>query len=697
MKKSIFLSIFIFVFLGIFSSAFAQINVINPASGVWANKQMLVIDTSKGGDFYYSIDDSDPAMFGFAYDKPVLLNVTGNVNLKIARILSDGNSESVTVKYSVNPDNAKNKAYENFVSSFYDAGILNYTAGSKLEIPSDLSYKLNDFVEYIEGTSLSLSSKNVLSRYIPCVVKAKDSSKVWRFVIRTLPQYAAANTTRSVPFRIENWENIVFTDNNVLYKIDGEFWQLSSKNRKIDRSISHMISWQNVEYHKGNPVDYCILPQKPELKTVQEKDGSFSYIVSGDKSYKLSVLSDSKEYSELYPEIGADVFFGDNTQGNLKIGFFANSVFQGELDASYNIDKCPPVTPFITPDFDGFYSRKRVRMNIKTEPQNKLFVAVTKPLIIENVTQLSDEYIEELKHTKTGDYYNFADEIDLELLESKEGAVFYKIQAYSKNEISNSPVVDYCVIIDHYNYFFDSSAPSENANGSAAHPYNSIKKCIEEINKCDSVCLRVKGIAEFPPQQIEITSDCEILSDENAVFDFVPGSSLLIKSKVSLNCGTLKKSAGNSENIFNPLIKIDGGSLKIDKVQIAGNFGKNGLVFDAANANLTLMNVIASVDAVSYSSFISADNSNINLKNCTVNTSGSTCVLLSTSNCGVYASDNQLKVSGNSGRIAQLLDSSAVFDSNIYKCELIKNNDNAVVFANAGTKLKEVNNTNYEF
>lgn len=44
----------------------AEINLLSPVKGEWANRQMLVIDNSDGGDFLYSVDGADPETFGFA-------------------------------------------------------------------------------------------------------------------------------------------------------------------------------------------------------------------------------------------------------------------------------------------------------------------------------------------------------------------------------------------------------------------------------------------------------------------------------------------------------------------------------------------------------------------------------------------------------------------------------------------------------
>ena len=61
MKKLIFLLLSIF-----FSTAvFANLKVISPIEGTFANRQMLVLETDGTGECYYSLNGSDPETFGF--------------------------------------------------------------------------------------------------------------------------------------------------------------------------------------------------------------------------------------------------------------------------------------------------------------------------------------------------------------------------------------------------------------------------------------------------------------------------------------------------------------------------------------------------------------------------------------------------------------------------------------------------------
>ena len=226
----------------------AEIKLLSPAEGVWANRQMLVIDNSSGGDFFYSIEGADPETFGFAYDGPVLLDVAGDVQLNVTRIADDGKKETVSVSFTVQADDASKTSYKDFVQTFFDGGILNYSAGSELEIPPEFSFYLGvtdsnyGQENFIPARTLRLSASSVLSRYIPCTIFDSERNVKYRFIIKTYPQSAGVFSRRDVPFEISDWETIKFLDENLIYKVDSEYWSLPKEPRKIDRTTSHMIS-----------------------------------------------------------------------------------------------------------------------------------------------------------------------------------------------------------------------------------------------------------------------------------------------------------------------------------------------------------------------------------------------------------------------------------------------------------------------
>ena len=700
--KSVLALFFISVF-GV-CSLFAEISIINPAKGVWANKQMLVLDTSAGGEYYYSIDGSNPVDFGFFYDRPVLLDVEGDVNLTVSHVSTDGKTESQSIKFSVNPDSASDKPYADFISQFYDFGVVNYTSGTDFSIPSELSFKINNSEEFMRGMTLSISEKNVLFRYVPCVVRPSEGGKAWRFVIRTYPHVAGLNNQRKVPLKIENWDTIIFTDKNLLYKIDDEYWTLPRDKRILDRSVQHVISWQNVDFFKGEPADFCVLPARPQIQTILESDGTTSFSVIGDSSYTMSVKGENGRYTDLYNQLGADVFYGDNASGSLKIGLFSNSVFQGEIEVPYSIDKRAPVSPKITSDFDGFYSRRNVKVSIETQSTNELYVAVSRPILIKDVTALNDEVITALKETSVGQFKKInSNTFKTNFNKNDAGALFYKIQAYSQNAITQSPVVEYDLIIDSFNYFYDSSSKDERPDGSAAHPYNSIKDCIEDINNCTSVKLFAKGNIVFPSEEIVLTADCEIINQNNASIIFNSGSSLVIdNSALAISNMRIQreKAVPEEQVIFDegliPLFKIQNGTFELKNCELSSDFSKSGSVIDVNSGVLKIYDSIASVNAVSYASFVSSVNSYVILKDSTINTSADTSVVISANGGNVDSINNQLKVSAKTGRIAELFGVKADFEKNVYKCELpFKPEGFVMVYANKDSSLKEMENADY--
>ena len=689
---------FLFVVFCALNSVFAEINIINPAKGVWANKQMLVVDTSEGGEYYYSVDGSNPVNFGFFYDRPVFLDVEGDVNLTVAHVKSDGTSETANIRYSVVPDAAKDKPYADFISQFYDFGVVNYSSGSVFSIPKELSFKMNKSPEFIKGMDLSISEKNVLSRYVPCIVRSNEGGKSWRFVIKTYPHIAGLNNTRQVPIKIEDWTKLIFTDTKMLYKVDEEYWTLPSEPRIIDRSRPHIVSWQSVDYKKGGAIDFCILPVKPKVQSFVEKDGTTTFVVVGDSSYTMSVKGENNRYTDLYSQLGADVFYGDNAEGSLKIGLFSSSVYQGEIDVSYSIDKRAPKAPVITSSFEGFYSRHDVRIGVETEPKNKLYVAYSRPLLIKDVTKLNEEVLEALKQTSVGQFKECpAAGYTHNFVRNDAGALFYKVQAYTENEITTSQIVEYSLIIDSYNYFFDSNASGINADGSAAHPYNDIKACLEDINRCTSVRLRVKGDAVLPSECIKLIADCEVLNDKDAAFIFNKESSIQIENAAfALNNVRIQKDRALEENSITSLFSVSNGTLELKNCELSCDFEKNGNVIEALESVVKVYDSIASVTASSYSSFISSMKSYVILRDSVINASADTSVIISASQGSVDSINNQLKVTAKTGRIAELFGVKGDFEKNVYKCSLSEPSDGLeMVFANRDSVLKQEENSDY--
>ena len=690
-----------------FSAAvFAQLKVISPIEGTFANRQMLVLETDGSGECYYSLNGADPEAFGFAYDGPVLIDLDGPVEIRLAK--TGKRKEEITVKYTVIPDSALTASYSSFISSFYDSGILNYTSGSILSIPDALMFSFGLPPDsFLTGRDLSISQSSVLTRYIPCTLLDDSSGKKWRFIIKTFPQTAGVYSRRDVPFVITDWDTITFTNENYIYKIDTEYWELPKKSIKLDRSVSHMIRWQNLEYAEGNPIDFFVLPPKPELEQSTGDDGSVIFTLQGDASYSMSVLStggntgSSSQYQELFQQLGVDTFYGDSVSGTLEIGFYTNSVYQGKISVPFAINKRPPSTPLISSSSAAFYSREPVAITIKGESMSDLYYAVSEPYTISSA---SETYSQDsaLFASIRADNFVKADSPSLSMVLSPEGngAVFYKIAAYSKNDKNIGSVANYSVIIDQYNYYYNSFADASIADGTALRPYANFDQCIEAVNKGRYACLRVKGTLTVPTGVHYILSNCLFVNEDDASLEFEEGASLVVKnSNLTLENFTVC-TVGDGKSVYKidslvPFFKLEDSVLDIKNCQIAALFASNGLFAEAIRSSVNVNGTIASVSASDYASFISGVRTNLNIQNSSVNATASTSVVISLNQGDVYMKNNSFKISGDKGRVAEFFAVNGTLSTNNYKASLRNSTNASAVYTDKNCSIVQSDDSRF--
>ena len=703
MKKKL-LSLFIILSV-LFVMSFplaAEINLLSPAEGVWSNKQMLVIDNSGDGDFFYSVDGADPETFGFAYDGPVLLDVSGQVQVNITRIGADGKKEKTSVFYNVQADDAAKTPYHDFIQTFFDGGILNYSAGSQLVIPEDLYFYLgvlpdkNAPENYMPARTLCLSSESVLSRYIPCTILDRNRNIKYRFIIKTYPQSAGVYSRRDVPFEITDWETISFLDDNLIYKVDSEYWGLPTEPRRIDRSVSHMISWQPLEYDAGNPIEFFVLPPKPEVIREEEEDGSIIYSLKGDDSYALSLRNEADgSYSELFSKVGIDAFYGDAVSGNLTLGVFASSVYQGKFTVSYNINRRPPQIPVIKTNAEGFVSRGSVDVKITGVRGAELYVALSQPLTLSE-SNLNYSATDELfKNVPLGAYKKVKGEnFSLRWAQNGLSPVYYKVSAYTKTDDNESSPVEFAVVIDQSNYYFDAEGDPEAADGTSLHPFTDFNQLSTALTKQRVVKLSVKGEMQIN-RPYNVSANFEITNNGDARLNFGPEGSLIVKaSTFEISDCRIHNTADSSKKSIVPVIKLENSVLTMKNCIIGADFARNGTVIDASNAIINISDTMASANAVSYVSFISAVKSRISIKNSSISTNAETSVVISANGGNLNAQKNNFSVTGVSGRIAELFGLTAVLKENSYKAQLSNNTSkNQPVYVNNSTKLTEEKNT----
>ncbi|MDE5897731.1 MAG: chitobiase/beta-hexosaminidase C-terminal domain-containing protein, partial [Treponemataceae bacterium] len=312
------------------ASLCAAQTVVNPVAGIWSNRQPLVIDVPPGGIAYYSLNGDDPESSGFAYDGPVLLDVDGVVLLRVAVVAPDGSKHTDSVEYAVSaaplPADADAQAFVRDVAS---RGIVDYTAGDGLSIPPSLECSVGQDADVFDaGTVLSVPADAALARCVPCTVT--DGAGMWRFVINVVPAASGVFSRRDVPFEVEDWDTVRFADKKFIYKIDDSWWHQPDVAVRLDRTKSHMISWQRIDYSPENPVKFFVLPPKPQIVSETDRNGAVSLFFADGGGYQLGLVDGSGSPSELRGRICIDTFQGDVCEGAVSIGFFYDSVYQGE-------------------------------------------------------------------------------------------------------------------------------------------------------------------------------------------------------------------------------------------------------------------------------------------------------------------------------------------------------------------------------
>lgn len=682
-------------------SLFAEIKILSPVEGTWANKQMLVIEDKGDGDYFYSLNGSDPEKFGFAYDGPVLIDLTDTVNLKVAHLAKDGSKDAASVTFTVKLDDGIDSSYKDFVKLFYQSGFVSYSSGTYLTIPANLKYSLeNPTGVFIPGKSLYISGDSVLIRNLPCTVLDSEKNIQYRFIIKTYPSNAGIYSKREVPFTVTDWEKITFTDNNLLYKIDSEYWGLPTEPRILDRSVSHMISWQNLDYKEGNPVEFFVLPPKAEIIEQKKDDGSLVYTIKGDESYTMSVFSPEKgDYTELFTRLGADVFYGDKATGKLDIGVFSNSVYQGNIIKEYNIDKLPATAPQIKSTAKSFYTRDKVRIDVSADDKNELYIALSEPFILPPSEDLYTADSPALKNISSGQYKKIdSGKYSINWGPRGTGPVYYKISAYTKKGKSTSEIAEYSVIIDQSSYYFDEKADASLAEGTAEHPFTSFDQCVKDLAGVRAVRLKVKGNLLIE-KKYQLDSNFEFIDNGNAKIIFDSGSCLAVKgsSLEFYNCqisNNLDPTKDSSSQIF----KLENAVLTMEDCILSGNFPTNANAIDSYNSIINISDCVISINASVYASFISSVKSRISIKSSSISTSAETCVVISANEGNLNCSDSSLSVTGQSGRIAELFKVKGSITKNTFKAQLAnKNQKIEAIYKNAATSVTETDNKAYGF
>lgn len=707
MRKSVFFAISFFSFFA--ASLFAEVTVVNPVPGNFANAQTLVIEANDGEEIFYSFSGTDPLASGFAYDGPVLLDVTGNVELRVAVISKNLEQSEIKVSYSVTPFVMQNPEHSSFLSAFEKEPLFEYVAGEKISIPFSLYYGFGEnrsLSDFERGKEISISRDASTERFIP--ISFSDGQKEWRYVIHAAPSQVGMLSRREVPFEIVDWTRLVFTDPKMIYSIDGSWWYSSRDEVTLDRSVPNTVYFQSADFSHENPVTKIVLPPKPVLEVNRQYGGalkisahensskensaqhsSFEFQLTASPLAKTRVVSDG-----LYPEILLDVFEGDKIEENVPFDVFSDGVFQGTLFAFLELNRCAPNIPTIHLSTKNYYSRENVAVSASAAKNLKLFVGISDAIEIPLSFEIPNP-----------DTLNFSDPIfvpydggEIMLFADTEKILAYKISFYSEDSLGvKSPTLSRSVIVDKYNFYVDASSQNSDEDGTPFAPFKDLSQISKIANSNEFSRFCVKGEAQMGSGEVSLASNVEFIGFDDAKIIFPEACAILMK-----NAGffardiTLKKVLKNSSakiprasaKALTNMFVFENSAATFKNCEIVCDFSGDGVVFNLSHSALSLEKTIVANTAQGYSSVLNALGSNVKISGSRFLCVSDTAVCVSVNDGTFELRDTFLQASARMARIAEFLGANVSLEKNRFSVQgsRQKNNDE-LIYKNSKTKI----------
>ena len=684
-------AIFTVLFLIVSFSSFAEKNhIISPVSGTWSNYQTILLDVPEGASAFYSFTGDNPLYSGFAYEKPVLLELEGNINLKVAIVNTDNSVMEESVDFSVKNSPMDLQFYiENKNQALIPVKEKN------ISIPSYMKYSISDSTEpYLKGRTLTINSENSLEQILPLVIK--NQNDLYRFMLHIEPKLQSSENQESLveneffseselendytvrrieknlsqcPFSIKflNWEEIEITTTDDIYVcLDDEVWQTGTFILNCTRDVNHVLSWINLS--GLNPeefipeqfkVYFSNIPAKPSLIMKQDKSKFVEFDLS-DKNYTMELLQNQKssftKNSNRKNSYLIDTILGNDLDTKIVFNLYYDNIFQGTLESEICIDKKSPKIPTVEISNKNFFVREPVELKFNSE--DKIYY-VLKSKEISNL-DLRNLELETSKNFVVD--YNSATELldeKLVLNEDSVNAYFYNLAYFSKDDFGNISEVEYYqVLIDPYNFYVESSNSKTNfvQDGSVARPFTSISQILPFLNQGKFIKIHLEGnFSEIP--SLLIKSDCEIFSKNGARLSFEKNSLITVENallKIS-NCVLEQNfskdvTSDNQQNLF----KLHNAKLKMNNCEIVSLYKNNGSVIFADASDIEILNSGLTIQTEVYSNVFNLLNSNLLCDNCRVSSVSNSAVALNINSGKLILENSQIHVDGKTTKFYEL-------------------------------------------
>lgn len=686
---------------------YAGISIVSPAfeqSRVWANKQVLLINTTDQEEVYYSISGTDPLTSGFIYDGPVLLDVTGEVELRITSLNKNKERVDYLLKYIV--DESKQADFQNaqeteFINQFSNLPVKDLICGQGLDIPSSFEYSITgtgDKEKFYKGTTIKLSEKSNLNRYVSLTIR-NNNNVYWNYVIHCVPVLSGEFSKVLVPFEIKEWTEIIFKDSNYIYSIDdSDWWDPVGKSYVLDRTVGHVVKWQNVKYDKINPINSYYLPPIPQLEASIKEDSTFEIKLIGDESYRFSNDSNFGNVvslpSGLVKKIIVDAFDGENFSKLIPVDVYSENVYNGKLFASVHVNRSIPNSPSIKLSSETSFSREDIQCQlISNNYDDKIMYYIYGP-VYPSVEDLKKgffnkeiDYSPELFMEYNGKEILFSAEIDK--------PVAYKVFTYSIDKWNNvSTMATSDIYINKSDYFFDSKSNSSSPDGTFLSPFNNLSQIQKIINSNSFSRIYLSGKFEMPDEKITFRQNSKIVGINQAEIIFPKESSLyVINSSLEFENILIKKDYYNFKD-SSSLITLENSVLDISNVDISFGANKNATMINSLKSYINVNKSNLNSFSNDYACALSAFESNIAIKESFISTVATTNVNISAKKSKVLLEKSKCLVHGFNSRVLELFSSEATILKNNFEVKESSDiSSNSLIWFDKKSVLSESNNS----
>ncbi len=634
-------------------------NIISPVSGVWNNPQAFVLDVPENCDVYYSLSGSDPLISGFAYDGPVIIDKTGDIQLKISALGEDGERQDFTIMYSVQPVNYQgtDPEAEFFVRSVCQNPLRKNVSGTTLRIPQGFMYSMqNGVFPCIPAGILSVNSENVLDRYIPCTVT--DGNYFYHFVIHTVASYVNKAKKTSLPFVIKEWSEFTYTGDGLIYQIDNSYWSASRESVSLDRSVPHVIRWQSYDYEEGNPVESFTLPPKPSLTRYISSDGCTSYRLIEDEYDGVPYyLGASKIHSPLgtisgteRKDIVLDTVQGDSIGGTVPIGVYYAGLYQGSLFADFLVDRQPPQPPVFKSNASGEYSRDSICLTISAASPCDFYYSV------------SGGNADGSGAVRT-EPFKLYDGNPLLLEPVNRNASYYKLSAYCIDKAGNKSIsADYEVTVDEFNYYVDASAV-RGGDGSAEKPFSSLSDALEMANGRSFTRIHILS-------DLSIDSPCLVrgncaLEGKNISIGFGKNAFVSVENSELYLSGLQVSREACAKEL--PLFYVDGGKLSLYNCEVFAVFEGRGALLLAKDSSVAMERSGLTAQGGSFVSCVKAEDCELEIDRVRFTATANDAIVLSVTSSLVSMKNSECAFIAKMGKALELSLSKISMNSNVLK------------------------------